>query len=201
MGRPDAASEPEDESSTAGEGGGRRWASLALDPSPRSVRSARAWAQELAERWEIGDLDWPLLQLVTEVVTNSVLHARTRFVVRIEQDRESGAVRCSVTDLSPVRLRKRAHSSAATTGRGLQMLERLSSAWGVETSSTGKTVWFELRPGVEREIGGDGWEELADLGTTETAAHPTVPVALRSTRPRPTSSRRLPPVTGKGLAA
>jgi anti-sigma regulatory factor (Ser/Thr protein kinase) len=147
----------------AGESDGRRWASLTLQPSPRSVPAARAWARDLAETWDLGDLDWTLMQLLTELVTNSVLHARTPVVVRVEQETGTDALRCEVTDFSPGRPRRRVHSSDATTGRGLEMLDHLSASWGVESTPTGKSVWFELRNGAGGEFSEDYWEVLADL--------------------------------------
>jgi anti-sigma regulatory factor (Ser/Thr protein kinase) len=147
----------------AGESDGRRWASLTLDPSPRSVPAARAWVRDLGETWDLGDLDWTLMQLLTELVTNSVLHARTPVEVRLEQEIATGAIRCEVTDFSPGRPRRRTHTAEATTGRGLQMLDQLSSSWGVESTRTGKSVWFELRNGAGGEFGEDYWEVLADL--------------------------------------
>ena len=35
-------------------------------------------------------------------------------------------------------------SDDATSGRGLALVETLSSAWGVESRPGGKTVWFEV---------------------------------------------------------
>jgi anti-sigma regulatory factor (Ser/Thr protein kinase) len=186
-----------------GEADGHRWASLTLDPSPRSVPAARAWARDLAETWDLGDLDWTLLQLVTELVANSVLHARTRSVVRLEQEIGTAAVRCAVTDFSPVRLRRRAHTSQATTGRGLQMLERLSSSWGVESSTTGKTVWFELRDDAGGDLDEEYWEALADLDPNRppidppTQSHAVLEVASR----RWMSSPGSPAAVRRGIAA
>jgi anti-sigma regulatory factor (Ser/Thr protein kinase) len=159
-----------------GEDDGHRRALVELGPSPESVPAARAWMRDLAELWELGDLDWALLQLVTELVTNSVLHARTRCVLRLEQELGTAAVRCSVSDFSLARPRRRVHSSGATTGRGLQMLERLSSSWGVDSSSSGKTVWFELREGAELEGGEEDWEALADLESDNPGVRPPTPV-------------------------
>jgi hypothetical protein len=34
---------------------------------------------------------------------------------------------------------------AATSGRGLSLVDALASEWGVHPSPPGKTVWFELR--------------------------------------------------------
>jgi hypothetical protein len=30
------------------------------------------------------------------------------------------------------------------TGRGLHLLDRLASSWGIEMTEDGKTVWFEI---------------------------------------------------------
>jgi anti-sigma regulatory factor (Ser/Thr protein kinase) len=204
-GRSGAAPESDGQGPIVGDGesDGRRWASLTLDPSPASVPAARAWARDLAETWDLGDLDWTLLQLLTELVTNSVLHARTRSVVRMEQEIETAAVRCGVTDFSRARPRRRAHTSQATTGRGLQMLDRLSSSWGVDPSPAGKTVWFELRAGAGGELGDEYWEELADLDMTTppvdppTAFHTVLSVAPPRWTPFPDPF----PAPGQGLAA
>jgi anti-sigma regulatory factor (Ser/Thr protein kinase) len=171
----DAEPEIGDRRPVVGGGDGRRWATLGLDPSPESAPAARVWTRDLAELWDLGDLDWALLQLVTELVTNAVLHAGTRCVLRVEHEIGEATVRCSVTDYSPARPRRRVHSSGATTGRGLQMLERLSSSWGVEPSPSGKTVWFELREGAGAEGYEEDWEALADLDGGEPPIHPPTP--------------------------
>jgi anti-sigma regulatory factor (Ser/Thr protein kinase) len=199
-GRLDAA--PEDDGQRpvvdAGEGDGRRWTSLTLDPSPRSVPAARAWARDLAETWDLGDLDWTLMQLLTELVTNSVLHARTGLVVRLEQETGTGGVRCQVTDFSPGRPRRRAHTAEATTGRGLQMLDQLSSSWGVESTPTGKSVWFELRDGAGGQFGEDYWEVLADL---DMSGPPVDPPAASHTVLMVASRRWLPFVDPSAAAS
>jgi anti-sigma regulatory factor (Ser/Thr protein kinase) len=200
----DAAPDDGGQGPMGGESDGHRWATLRLDPSPRSVPAARAWARDLAETWGLGDLDWTLLQLVTELVTNSVLHARTPSVVRLDQEIGTTAVRCAVTDFSSARPRRRSHTSQATTGRGLQMLDRMSSSWGVEKSSSGKTVWFELRDdGAGGAFLDEDWEALADLDATPppvdppTGFHPVLSVAQRPW----TVSLDASPVTREGLAA
>jgi anti-sigma regulatory factor (Ser/Thr protein kinase) len=175
MGRPEAAPEDGGPGPFTGQDDERRWGSLELAASPESVPEARRWARRLAEDWELGDLDWPLLQLVTELVTNCVLHARTPSVLRIEQETTTGVVRCEVRDLSTLRPRRRVHSSGATTGRGLQMLDRLSSSWGVTPSPTGKTVWFELHEGAGGQLLEEDWEALADLDATPTPVERPAP--------------------------
>jgi anti-sigma regulatory factor (Ser/Thr protein kinase) len=80
--------------------------------------------------------------LVSEVVTNAVLHATGH--VRVEVSCLGGRLRVRVGDDSSALPERRNHAEDATTGRGLVLIEALSSAWGVEVDGDGKTVWFEL---------------------------------------------------------
>jgi anti-sigma regulatory factor (Ser/Thr protein kinase) len=128
------------------------------DARTATVADARRWARGVLTAWDADDLEWELSQLLTEVVTNAVLHAGTTLRVVLEQDGPSGRLRCEVTDGSPVRPRVRRHSAEATTGRGLQLLESVATAWGVEPMANGKTVWFEL----DGEDGGRGGLPVAE---------------------------------------
>ena len=80
--------------------------------------------------------------LVSEAVTNAVLHAGTEVRVRIGRDGES--VRVEVADASSEEPQVRHPSEEAATGRGLMLIEELSDSWGLKRSSDGKVVWFEL---------------------------------------------------------
>ena len=80
--------------------------------------------------------------LVSELVTNAVLHARSATVVTIDHD--ATTVRIAVCDDSPVRPRLRDYGPEAVTGRGLVIVDRLSRRWGVDPSEGGKCVWFEI---------------------------------------------------------
>ena len=144
----------------SGDGSGRRWAALVLEPETMSVASARRWAQLTVEAWDADGQEWTLAQLLTEVVTNAVLHADTRFRVRLEQDLGTRRLRCEVTDASAGRPRLRHHGAEATTGRGLQMVADLARGWGVTRLDAGKTVWFEVDPDADLRLVSDG--ELAE---------------------------------------
>ena len=147
---------------TGAEGGPHR-AVFTGDPRTATVAEARRWARSILTAWDADDLEWELSQLLTEVVTNAVLHAGTTLRVVLEQDAASGRLRCEVSDGSPVRPRLRRHSAEATTGRGLQLLETVATRWGVQPLSGGKTVWFEL-DGEDGGRGGlPGAEDLAGL--------------------------------------
>jgi anti-sigma regulatory factor (Ser/Thr protein kinase) len=80
--------------------------------------------------------------LVSELVTNAVLHARSATRVTIERD--DTRVRISVCDDSPARPRLRDYGPDAVTGRGLVIVDRLARRWGVDPSDAGKCVWFEI---------------------------------------------------------
>ena len=49
-----------------------------------------------------------------------------------------------VVDGSAMSPRTRRFSVESTTGRGLGLVEELSTRWGVEKRPDGKTVWFEV---------------------------------------------------------
>ncbi len=87
--------------------------------------------------------------LVTEVVTNAVLHGRGEItlMVRVDAPRIGVAVADSGEDL-PVKSRG-TPSPSQPSGRGLMIVDALASVWGVTPNpdpSPGKIVWFELQP-------------------------------------------------------
>jgi anti-sigma regulatory factor (Ser/Thr protein kinase) len=170
----------------AGHDGGRRWAVLVLEPETASVARARRWARQVLAGWHADEQEWTLSQLLTEVVTNAVLHADTRFRVRLERGAHTDALRCEVTDTSAVRPRRRQHSHEATTGRGLQMVADLSRRWGVVSVDGGKTVWFEVDPDADLRLTdgvlADDWLDVPDVAPTARPAAQTEPPTLRSRR-------------------
>ncbi|HEY8728978.1 MAG TPA: ATP-binding protein [Acidothermaceae bacterium] len=80
--------------------------------------------------------------LLSELVTNSIVHARTDIEVRLIADEHM--VRAEVSDGNPTVPSTRRSHELAGTGRGLQLMEQLATRWGVSASGVGKTVWFEL---------------------------------------------------------
>lgn len=126
---------------------------LSLGPGPRSVQDARRWVvgtchdigrDDLTECAELG---------VSELVTNALLHAEPPLTVRVRGTREHPRV--EVRDGStepPVMPSGDDHAEddlLLTFGRGLGIVARCSTAWGVHLEEDGKTVWFApaIRPG------------------------------------------------------
>ncbi len=118
-------------------------AKVHLGASNQAPSLARRFVTRALERWELqSELDVVEL-LVAELVTNSILHARSdvEVSVAILADR----IRVAVLDSSrepPVRREPRLED---TSGRGLLMLDALAADWGMEFVPGGKSVWFEVR--------------------------------------------------------
>ena len=114
-------------------------ADRAWPATPQSVRGARVFVQEQLEQWGAGQHVWVATTVISELVTNVVLHARTDFSVSIELAGAQLTLR--VADASPDVPVRRRYDDAAATGRGLLLLEELTSGWGVEATADGKVVW------------------------------------------------------------
>ena len=83
--------------------------------------------------------------LVSEVVTNSVVHGGPPIVVAVDCDNSSG-LQVRVRDGSRTLPEPRDAEVWEESGRGLGLVEMLSDDWGVEPEpGDGKQVWFVLR--------------------------------------------------------
>ena len=114
-----------------------------LQPQPSSVRAARqAVRSELSEHGLERLADTAML-LTSELVTNAVRHARTRFGLWLDWNSER--VRIEVEDDSPEPLHPKAESRDQPGGLGLRLLATMASRWGFQhEQDNGKVVWFEL---------------------------------------------------------
>jgi anti-sigma regulatory factor (Ser/Thr protein kinase) len=88
------------------------------------------------------DVRFRLGTVVSEIVTNVILHARTAFVVSVSSDDEN--IHVEVSDLSDRLPVKRSYDELSVTGRGLHIVEAMTDRWGVRPGASGKTVWFEM---------------------------------------------------------
>jgi anti-sigma regulatory factor (Ser/Thr protein kinase) len=81
--------------------------------------------------------------LVSELVSNSVLHGGPPVVVAVDCDENALQVR--VRDGS--RDLPAPHDAAPgdENGRGLALVAEMSAEWGVDTEADGKHVWFVIR--------------------------------------------------------
>jgi anti-sigma regulatory factor (Ser/Thr protein kinase) len=120
--------------------------SLRLRGGPEAAARARRALSKLR-----ADIDPPLMEtlrlLVTELVSNSVRHARADTVVlKVLVGRT--AVLTEVTDEGPgFDPGEAAKPGTEDSGWGLFLVERLAHRWGVAQQDEATKVWFELRRG------------------------------------------------------
>ncbi|MFD5743310.1 SpoIIE family protein phosphatase [Streptomyces massasporeus] len=104
---------------------------------------AREHVAALLERWGTRDVtrDNTLL-LVSELVTNAVRFAEGPVTVRLI--RAGHGLLCEVGDSGNGRPRLRRGDLLDNGGRGLSIVHRLTTRWGVRWTDTGKVVWAEV---------------------------------------------------------
>jgi anti-sigma regulatory factor (Ser/Thr protein kinase) len=119
-------------------------AHISLRPEPTQVAVARRFVADTLEKWGIRDLQEVASLLVSELVTNSVVHAGSDITLTLSS--EGPQVRFEVRDGSahpPVDLNVPLPSP---NGRGVRIVAAMAADWGVESvPDHGKAVWFTLR--------------------------------------------------------
>jgi hypothetical protein len=111
-----------------------------FDHRPTSVAEARHFVTDAMAAWGLVNAGAELA--VSELATNAVRHTGDRFTVRITE--ETGCVRVEVANGSSLLPSVRQATRDREGGRGLLLVEAVTSAWGVVPSSGGKTVWFTV---------------------------------------------------------
>ena len=147
---------------------------IELPAAPTSPAAARQWATDRLESWGEADLVDTVTLLVTELVTNVLLHARTPCELRIVK---GDRLRVEVVDGSGrVPEQRRLDGELTGSGNGLVLLSALSDDHGVVIDPTGKRVWFELEwphpplddkgcgKRTDRSVSGDPSERASGAG-------------------------------------
>jgi len=106
------------------------------------VAVSRRRLVEVAERLGCGAIDAVAI-IVSELVANAVEHGRGPVTLRAVHRR--GRLRIEVHDRGPGAPEVRTAAPDAERGRGMYIVANLAVGWGVETGTTGKTVWAECR--------------------------------------------------------
>lgn len=121
------------------EGPGR----LTVPSLPASVARIRRFAAAACRGVGDGELCETVVLLVSEVATNALVHGAGD--VRVDVRTQDGAVRIEVSDDSTAVPVPRNAGADGESGRGMALVEALSSDWGTLSRPDGKTVWFEVR--------------------------------------------------------
>jgi anti-anti-sigma factor len=117
---------------------------LHLGPARSAPASARSFVQDLCERWQIADgaLDAVAraVLVASELVTNSVRHARTN--IRLLVELRSARLHVSVHDDDPRLPHPLWVGPESENGRGLRLVADVAQGWGVHHHpGDGKVVW------------------------------------------------------------
>ena len=124
-------------------------ATLQLVPALRAPRVARAFVADTLTAWAVqADGVEAAKLVVSELVTNAVLHAPESPTISVGLGLTDDLVRVLVTDrgLGEPQRRGPPDPGTAETGRGAWLVDAFTERWGTETHGRdGKTVWCELR--------------------------------------------------------
>lgn len=116
--------------------------SVSLPGEPEDAAAARRVLRRALIAWKADALEASASLLLSELVANAVLHARTEIQVRITLTDD--ALRLEVADRSSRPPRLRRYDLDAATGRGIALVAAVARTWGVELTEEGKVVWCEL---------------------------------------------------------
>lgn len=120
-----------------------------LPAEARSASRARAFVADALLRHQLDHLVDDVGLATSELATNAVLHARTRFTVIVSAFEET--VFLEVLDQSPSGPTVGLARASDTNGRGLLVVQAVSRDWGViAREPDGKSVWaaFDTTPGI-----------------------------------------------------
>ncbi|MDT9683523.1 SpoIIE family protein phosphatase [Streptomyces sp. TRM76323] len=114
---------------------------------PEGLSEARAVVRRALRDWGMRESADDAELLTGELLGNVLLHTEGGAVLTLEVLPEPvRRVRLTVQDRSSAWPRRRTPGEAATSGRGLLLLDALAARWGVEPRGEGKAVWCEIGP-------------------------------------------------------
>ncbi|MFJ2935175.1 SpoIIE family protein phosphatase [Streptomyces sp. NPDC087219] len=124
----------------------RRTLMTIAQAEPERIAAAREQVRQLLHDWRDEDqLDSAVL-MVSEMVTNVLVHTDgdALLVAEVACGEKARRLRVEVSDGSDELPHKRHPGEMASSGRGLVLMEMLADAWGVDPRGEGKAIWFEL---------------------------------------------------------
>ncbi|MFJ8001239.1 SpoIIE family protein phosphatase [Streptomyces sp. NPDC096310] len=124
----------------------RRTALTIAQAEPERIAGARRQLRDLLRDWADPEQVDSAELMVSEILTNVLVHTDGDALLIAEARGEHGArrLRIEVADTSDDLPHRRRPGELASSGRGLVLLELLADAWGVDPRGEGKCTWFEL---------------------------------------------------------
>jgi anti-sigma regulatory factor (Ser/Thr protein kinase) len=122
----------------------RRRLRLALPPDVPTVRLARQATRDTLAAWQLSHLEEVAVLVVSELVTNAVLHARDTGAIGLELASAGTRLRVEVQDGDPHWRLQYSPAECDESGFGFVLVDSLAGRWGIRRVSAGKAVWAEL---------------------------------------------------------
>jgi anti-sigma regulatory factor (Ser/Thr protein kinase) len=117
-----------------------------LPSSPESAATARRFVRLIVTSWQVLHVADSAELLVSELVSNAVLHANGRqgSTLRVQAVREHQRLRVEVHDSSRRLPSMRSSHLFDESGRGLVLVAGIADRHGAYPTAFGKSVWYEL---------------------------------------------------------
>ncbi|GHI88700.1 SpoIIE family protein phosphatase [Streptomyces xanthophaeus] len=124
----------------------RRTMLTVAQAEPERIAGARRQVRELLHDWADAEQVDSAVLMVSEMVTNVLMHTDGDALLVAEAVGELGErrLRIEVADASDELPHKRQPGEMASSGRGVLLMEMLADTWGVDPRGEGKSIWFEL---------------------------------------------------------
>ncbi|MFJ6212114.1 SpoIIE family protein phosphatase [Streptomyces sp. NPDC092296] len=119
-----------------------RIATLPLERERTTPSDARRFTRATLDAWGLTALSDFAQLLVSELVTNALLHAGAPRQLRLIRDR---VFTLEVADIGHLPPRLRRATDQDEGGRGMRLVNEMAHRWGTRTTRTGKVVWAELQ--------------------------------------------------------
>ncbi|WP_030905102.1 ATP-binding SpoIIE family protein phosphatase [Streptomyces sp. NRRL F-5126] len=125
----------------------RRATLTVAQAAPERIAEARHQLRDLMHDWPDGDQVDSAVLMVSEMVTNVLVHTDGDALVSAQTAGEACGrkLRVEVADISDELPHRRRPGELASSGRGLLLMEVLADEWGVDPRGDGKMIWFELK--------------------------------------------------------
>ncbi|MFF2567521.1 SpoIIE family protein phosphatase [Streptomyces sp. NPDC058084] len=124
----------------------RRTMMTVAQAEPERIAAAREQVRQLLHDWSDPDQVDSAVLMVSEMVTNVLVHTDgdALLVAEVVCLGNARRLRVEVADASDELPHRRHPGEMASSGRGLILMEMLADAWGVDPRGEGKAIWFEL---------------------------------------------------------
>ncbi|MGW7318607.1 SpoIIE family protein phosphatase [Streptomyces sp. NPDC054865] len=124
----------------------RRTMLTVAQAEPGRIAGARHQIQEFLHDWADPDQVDSAVLMVSEMVTNVLVHTDGDALLVAEAAGDPGTrrLRVEVADGSDELPHRRQPGEMASSGRGVLLMEMLADVWGVDPRGEGKSIWFEL---------------------------------------------------------